>query len=130
MSTDRTSGEGIAPPPEAIEAATEALRPQDRETEEGVLREMDAMYRRDRWMAIAFVVALLIVLPFILIAMWDLMPDTATKVALVGSALVLAVYNCASMLALVRNYSADRDFIYRRDIAHLRLLRAARKGGG
>jgi hypothetical protein len=99
VSTDRTSEEGVAPPPEAIEAATEALRPQDRETEEGVLREMDAMYRRDRWMAIAFVVALLIVLPFILVAMWDLMPDTATKIVLVGAAMVLAVYNCASMVA-------------------------------
>jgi hypothetical protein len=91
---------------------------------------MDAMYRRDRAMAIAFVAGLLVVLPFILVAMWDLMPDTATRVVLVASALVLAVYNCASMLVLVRNYSADRDFIYRRDVAHLRLLRAARKAGG
>jgi hypothetical protein len=129
VSTDPSSGEGVGLPADALEAATEALRPQDRETEESVLREMDGMYRRDRAMAIAFVVALLIVLPFILVAMWDLMPDTATKVVLVGSALVLAIYNCASMLVLVRNYSADRDFIYRRDVAHLRLLRAARRGG-
>jgi hypothetical protein len=121
VSTDPSSAAGAGPPPEAIEVATAALRPQDRETEEGVVREMDQMYRRDR--------ALLIVLPFIIVAMWDLMPDTGTRVVLIGSALVLAIYNCASMLVLVRNYDADRDFIYRRDVAHLRLLRAARKGG-
>lgn len=129
MSTDPSSAAGAGPPPEAVEVATAALRPQDRETEEGVVREMDAMYRRDRAMAIAFVVALLIVLPFIIVAMWDLMPDTGTRIVLIGSALVLAIYNCASMLVLVRNYDADRDFIYRRDVAHLRLIRAARKAG-
>jgi len=114
---------------EALAAAVEALRPEDRETEESVQREMDTLYRSDRWTAIASVVALLIVLPFILIAMWSHMPDTGTKVVLVGAALVLVVYNCASMLVLIRNYSADRDFIYRRDVAHLRLIRAARKAG-
>jgi phosphatidylglycerophosphate synthase len=130
VSTDPSSAAGAGPPSDAVEVATAALRPHDRETEEGVRREMDAMYRRDRLMAIAFVVALLVVLPFILVAMWGQMPDTATKLVLVAAALVLALYNCASMLVLVRNYSADRDFIYRRDIAHLRLLRATRKGGG
>jgi hypothetical protein len=114
---------------DALAAAVTALRPEDRETEEGVQREMDVMYSRDRWTAIAYVVALLIVLPFVLIAMWSHMPDTATKLVLTAAAIVLAVYNCASMLVLIRNYSSDRDFIYRRDVAHLRLLRAARKAG-
>jgi hypothetical protein len=116
-------------PDDPLAAAVTALRPEDRETEAGVQREMDVMYGRDRKMAIAFVVALLVVLPFIVVAMWSHMPDTATKLVLIGSALVLAVYNCASMLVLIRNYNSDRDFIYRRDVAHLRLLRAARKAG-
>jgi hypothetical protein len=120
-----TGGQG--PPAEAVQEAAAALRPQDRETEAGVLAEMDSMYRRDRAMAIAFVASLLLVLPFIIVAMWDEMPDTGTRLVLIGAALVLAIYNCASMLVLVRNYSADRDFIYRRDVAHLRLLRAARR---
>ena len=114
---------------EAVAAAVEVLRPEDQETEAGVQRQMDVMYHRDRRMAIGFVAALLVVLPFIVIAMWPHMPDTATKVVLIGAALVLAIYNCASMLVLVRNYHEDRDFIYRRDVAHLELLRAARKAG-
>jgi hypothetical protein len=120
-----TGGQG--PPAEAVQEATAALHPHDRETEEGVVAEMASMYRHDRAMAIAFVVALLIVLPFIIVAMWDEMPDTATRLVLIGAAIVLAIYNCASMLVLVRNYGADHDFIYRRDVAHLRLLRAARR---
>ena len=89
------------------------------------------MYGRDRRMAIVYVVALHVVLLFIIIAVWSYTPDTATKFVLIGSALVLAVYNVASMLALVRNYRADRDFVYRRDVAHLReraALRAAKAG--
>ena len=129
MSTDPARPPGGESASDAVAAAVEVLRPEDQETEAGVQRQMASMYKSDRWTAIAFVAALLVVLPFIVIAMWPHMPDTATKVVLIGAALVLAIYNCASMLVLVRNYSADRDFIYRRDVAHLELLRAARKAG-
>lgn len=129
MSSDPTGGPGDAVPDDPLAAAVTALRPEDRETEAGVQRDMDIMCRSDRRMAIAYVVALLVVLPFIIVAMWSHMPDTGTKVVLVVSALMLALYNCASMLVLIRNYSADRDFIYRRDVAHLRLQRAAKKAG-
>jgi archaellum biogenesis protein FlaJ (TadC family) len=120
--------EGVAPE-EAVAAAVEVLRPEDEATEASVQRQMDSLYTVDRWTAIAYVIALLVVLPFIVVAMWDFMPSTEVKVVLIGSALVLALYNCASMLALIRNYSDDRDFIYRRDVAHQRLAKAARKAG-
>jgi hypothetical protein len=116
---------------EAILAGEEVLNPQDRGTERSVQAQMDSMYQRDRWMAIASVVALLVVLPFVFIALLDNMPNTGTKLVLLGSGLVLLLYNVASMLALIRNYKRDKDFIYRRDVAHLRELavaRAAAKG--
>jgi archaellum biogenesis protein FlaJ (TadC family) len=112
---------------EAILAGEEVLRPQDRETEEAVQGQMDTMYQRDRWMAIASVVAMLVVLPFVYIALLENMPGTGTKVILAGSGLVLLVYNVASMVALVRNYRRDKDFIYRRDVAHLREVATARR---
>ena len=62
-------------------------------------------------------------LPFIIVALWSVMPGPATKVLLVAAAAVLLVYNVTSMLYLVRNYRRDKDFIYRRDVAHLRELR-------
>ena len=112
---------------EAILAGEEVLNPQDRETERAVQRQMDSMFQRDRWMAIASVVAMLIVLPFVYFAVLDNMPGTGTKVVLAAACVVLLVYNVASMLALVRNYRRDKDFIYRRDVAHLTELATARR---
>jgi hypothetical protein len=78
-------------------------------------------------MAIVSVVAMLVVLPFTYIALLDNMPGTGTKVVLAAACVVLLVYNVASMLALVRNYRRDKDFIYRRDVAHLTELATARR---
>ena len=67
--------------------------------------------------------------PFVLIAVWDDVPSTGIKVVLLASCAVVLIYNVASMIALVRNYRRDSDFIYRRDVAHLReraALRAAK----
>jgi hypothetical protein len=112
---------------EAILAGEEVLNPQDRETERAVQGQMNTMFQRDRWMAIISVVALLVVLPFTYITLLDNMPGTGTKVVLAVAGIVLLVYNVASMLALVRNYRRDKDFIYRRDVAHLRELAIARR---
>jgi hypothetical protein len=115
----------------AIAAGEEALHPHDRETDADVQRQMESMFQRDRRMAIVFVIAMIIVLPFVLIAVWNDSPSTGVQVVLVVSCAVVLVYNIASMFALIKNYRRDRDFIYRRDVAHLReraALRAARSG--
>ena len=112
---------------EAILAGEDVLHPHDRETERAVQDQMETMYKRDRWMAIASVVAMLVVLPFTYFAVLDNMPGTGTKVVLAGACIVLLVYNVASMLALVRNYQSDKDFIYRRDVAHQREIATARR---
>lgn len=112
---------------EAILAGEEVLRPQDRKTEIAVRQHMDRLYQRDRWMAIASVAALLVVLPFVYFAVLTHMPSPGTKIVLAGACAVLLIYNVASMVALVRNYRRDKDFIYRRDVAHLRELATARR---
>jgi hypothetical protein len=119
-------------PAEVVAAAESVFEPHDDAEESGVRDQMDSLYQRDVAMATAFVVALLVVLPFMVIALWSVMPTAAVKALLVASALVLLVYNVASMMYLVNNYRRDKDFIYRRDVAHLRELRVARrveKGG-
>jgi hypothetical protein len=111
-----------------VAAAAEAVfEPHDDAEEASVVAEMNSLYRKDLTMATAFVVGLVIVLPFIVVALWSVMPGTGTKVLLVAAAAVLLVYNVTSMLYLVRNYRRDKDFIYRRDVAHLRELRTARR---
>jgi archaellum biogenesis protein FlaJ (TadC family) len=112
---------------EAILAGEEVLNPQDQAAERSIQEQMEKMYQRDRWMAIASVVAMLIVLPFVYVALLENMPGTGTKVVLAAAGVVLLIYNVASMLALVRNYRRDKDFIYRRDVAHLRELAVARR---
>jgi hypothetical protein len=112
---------------EAILAGEEVLNPQDQGTERSIQRQMDTLAFRDRGMAATSVIAMLIVLPFVFIALLDNMPNTGTKIVLLVAGLVLLTYNVASMLALVRNYKRDKDFIYRRDVAHLRELAVARR---
>jgi uncharacterized membrane protein len=119
--------EEAALPAEVLAAAEEVLEPQDEAAEASVLAQMESLYKRDLAMAVAFVVGLLVVLPFLVIVLWSVMPDTATKVVVVVFVLFLLVYNVASMLYLVRNYRRDKNFIYRRDVAHLRELRVARR---
>jgi hypothetical protein len=125
--------EEAALPAEVVAAAESVFEPHDEAEEQRVLAQMTSLYQRDLAMASAFVVGLLVVLPFMVIALWSVMPDAGTKVLLVAAAAVLLTYNLASMLYLVRNYRRDKDFIYRRDVAHLRELRVARrleKSGG
>ena len=115
----------------AIAAGEEVLHPHDSGADAEVQRQMEAMLSRDRIMAYGFVVAMLVVLPFILIAVWNDVPTTGIKVVLVLSCAVVLIYNVASIVALVRNYRQHRDFVYRRDVAHLReraAFRAAKAG--
>jgi hydrogenase/urease accessory protein HupE len=81
-------------------------------------------------MALGFVIAMIVVLPFVLIAVWSNVPSTGIRVVLVASCAVVLVYNIASMFALINNYRRDRDFIYRRDVAHLRERAALRAAKG
>jgi hypothetical protein len=119
--------EEVLLPEEVIAAAEAVFSPEDEAAEASVVAEMNSMYRSDRLMAWTFVVLLLIVVPFVVIVLWNVMPDLATKILLVAASGVLLLYNIASMLALVRNYQRDKDFIYRRDVAHLRELKVARR---
>jgi hypothetical protein len=123
----KESGDEERAEAEIAAAVESALRPEDAATEAGVLRQMDGMFVRDRWMALSFVAALVIVLPFIVIALWNVIPSGGARVVLILAGAVVATYNVASMIKLVQNYQRDRDFIYRRDVAHLRELRAARR---
>jgi hypothetical protein len=110
----------------AIAAGEEALHPRDRAAEERVRRQMNAMYTRDRAMAWAFIVALSVVMVFMFLALWSAMPSGAVRVVLLGAGAVLLVYNVAAMLRMIRNFTDDRDFVYRRDVAHARERAALR----
>lgn len=86
------------------------------------------MHRRDIIVAWAFVIGLWCAIIFVAIATWSLAPsNTARIVLLIGGAVVL-IFNTAAILAMLRHYREDRDFMYGLDIKFLDAARAKRKG--
>ncbi len=74
------------------------------------------MHRRDVLIAWAFVAGLWLAMIFVAIATWDLAPNGAARVLLmIGGAIVL-LFNTAAILAMLKHYREDRDFMYGLDI--------------
>ncbi len=80
---------------------------------------IDTMASRDKMIAAGFTVAMWVVLLFTYFAVRPSVPSAAVSVALILSLLVLGVFNTASMVAMIRSYAKDKDFIYREDILNL-----------
>ena len=82
-------------------------------------QRIEAMHRRDTLVAWAFVIGLWFAVAFVAIATWDLAPNsTARTLLLIGGAIVL-IFNTAAILAMLRHYREDRDFMYGLDIKFL-----------
>jgi hypothetical protein len=79
---------------------------------------IDALYSSDRRNAWLFVAALWISVLFVLYEVWPFFPDTGVRAVLVISALLVLVFNTASIGAMVKHYAEDKDFIYGLDLRH------------
>jgi hypothetical protein len=89
-------------------------------------QRIEAMYQGDKRGAWLFVAALWVVILFVLFMSWPHIPDQGVRiVALIAAAAVL-IFNTASVAAMVRNYSEDKQFIYGLDIKHLDEMRKGR----
>ena len=87
------------------------------------------MHRSDTRVAWAFVIGLWFAIGFVMWGTWGLAPSPGARVMLlIGGTLVL-IYNTAAIMAMLRHYREDRDFMYGLDIKFLDAARA-RKGGG
>lgn len=80
---------------------------------------IEAMYSRDRLGAWTFVVVLWVVVLFVLYMVWQVTPDPLIRAVLAVSAGAVLLFNTASIGALVKHYSEDKEFIYGLDIRHL-----------
>ena len=82
-------------------------------------QRIEAMHRRDVLVAWAFVIGLWCAIIFVALATWNLAPNsTARMLLLIGGAVVL-IFNTAAILAMLRHYREDRDFMYGLDIKFL-----------
>jgi hypothetical protein len=79
------------------------------------------------WVAWAFVIGLWFAIIFVAIATWDLAPNAVARLMLLGAGAVILVFNTAAILAMLRHYREDRDFMYGLD---MKFLDASRGIGG
>jgi hypothetical protein len=82
-------------------------------------RRIDAMFARDRIWAFGFVIALWLVVGLVLIEVNPYITSSAIRYVSWISALILLIFNTASITAMVGHYSHDKEHIYGVDIRHL-----------
>lgn len=80
---------------------------------------VDRMFARDRLWAWGFVIVLWIVLAFVFFAVSGLIQDGIAKIVAAVAALLVGVFNTASIAAMISHYGHDKNAIYELDIKHL-----------
>jgi hypothetical protein len=84
------------------------------------------MHASDTRIAWAFVIGLWLAIIFVMWGTWGLAPSGGARILLmIGGAMVL-IYNTAAIMAMLRHYREDRDFMYGLDIKFLDAAKAAR----
>jgi hypothetical protein len=90
-------------------------------------QRIEAMYRSDVRGALAFVVALWVAVLFVLVMSWPHIPDGNVRIVVLLAAAAVLIFNTASIAAMLKNYAADKQFIYGLDI---KMLDESRKNSG
>ncbi len=88
---------------------------------------IDRMHGRDRIGALAFVIALWFVLIFVLANIWSAIADGGIRAILMIAGGLVLVFNTASIVAMLRHYASDKQFIYGLDLKHLDEMRRQRR---
>ena len=81
-------------------------------------QRIESLYRSDVRGALILVAVLWVTILFVLFQTWPFVPDQGIKTVLVIAAAAVLVGNTEAILAMVRHYKADKDFIYGLDIKH------------
>ena len=87
---------------------------------------IEAMHRSDVRIAWAFVIGLWLAMIFVAMATWNLAPDGQSRVLLLIAGVVILIFNTAAIMAMLRHYREDRDFMYGLDIKFMDEARAAK----
>lgn len=83
-----------------------------------IKQRIESLYRSDVRGAILMVVVLWVTVLFVLFQTWPFIPIQGIKTVLVIAAAAVLVFNTAAILAMIRNYRIDKEFIYGLDIKH------------
>jgi hypothetical protein len=82
-------------------------------------QRIEAMHKRDVAVAWAFVIGMWFSVIFVAFTTWGLAPSGTARVALLFAGAMILLFNTAAILAMLRHYREDRDFIYGLDIKFL-----------
>ena len=82
------------------------------------------MHKRDVLVAWAFVIGLWFAIIFVAMATWSLAPSGPARVMLLIGGAIILILNTAAIMAMLRHYREDRDFMYGLDIKFLDAARA------
>lgn len=93
-----------------------ATRPAWGDNVSDLTTRIQLMHRRDVQVAWAFVVGLWFTIVFVAVATWDLAPSGPARVVLLIGGAILLVLNTAAIMAMLKHYREDRDFMYGLDI--------------
>ena len=85
---------------------------------------IQAMHKRDVQVAWAFVIGLWFAIIFVAVATWSWAPNGPARVMLLIGGAVILILNTAAIMAMLRHYREDRDFMYGLDIKFLDAARA------
>ncbi|WP_284735479.1 hypothetical protein [Dongia deserti] len=80
---------------------------------------VDRMFGRDRLWAWGFVIVLWVVLAFVYFAVSGFIVDGTAKIVAAIAAVLVGIFNTASIGAMISHYSHDKNAIYELDIKHL-----------
>ena len=89
-------------------------------------QRIEAMHRSDVRIAWAFVIGLWVAMIFVALATWDLAPSGGARILLLIGGAVILVFNTAAIMAMLKHYREDRDFMYGLDIKFLDEARAVK----
>ncbi len=81
-------------------------------------QRIESLYRSDVRGAVIMVAVLWVTVLFVLFMTWPYVPDQGIKVVLLLAAAAVLIFNTAAILAMIRNYKVDKEFIYGLDIKH------------
>lgn len=85
-----------------------------------------AMHKRDVQVAWAFVVGLWLAIIFVAMATWSWAPSGPARIVLLIGGATILLLNTAAIMAMLKHYREDRDFMYGLDIKFMDAARAQR----
>jgi hypothetical protein len=88
---------------------------------------IDKKHGLDRIGAHAFVIVLWVTILFTIISIWSNVQNGGIRVLLLVSGALVLLFNTASIVAMLRHYTSDKQFIYGLDLKHLDEMRRAKR---